>query len=93
MAIETRAYVATSRIGVFITEFLARFGVIVASTGITTPTVLTNVYTVATLPTGMARGTQAVVSDATSPTYLGALTGGGAVVAPVMYTGTEWVSC
>ena len=48
------------------------------------------VFTVATLPAG-AQGMKAIVSDATSPTFLGALTGGGAVVCPVFYNGTAWV--
>ena len=48
-------------------------------------------YTVATLPTGSA-GDQAYVTDATTPTYLTALTGGGAVVCPVMHNGTIWIS-
>jgi predicted aconitase with swiveling domain len=54
------------------------------------------VYTVATLPAtaaaGMVQGAHAIVTDATAPTYLGALTGGGAVVCPVFYNGTAWVS-
>jgi hypothetical protein len=48
-------------------------------------------YTVATLPTG-TQGDTAFVTDATAPTYLGTLTGGGAVVTPVFYNGTAWVS-
>ena len=48
-------------------------------------------YTVATLPVGTA-GDTAYVTDATSPTYLGALTGGGSVKCPVFYNGTTWVS-
>lgn len=54
-------------------------------------TVTTAGYTVATLPTGVI-GMRAYVTDATAPTYLGALTGGGAVVCPVFYNGTAWVS-
>ncbi len=53
-------------------------------------------YTVATLPstaaTGMVQGAMALVTDATAPTYLGTLTGGGAVVCPVFYNGSAWVS-
>jgi len=49
------------------------------------------VYTVATLPTG-TQGDMAVVSDAVLPTFLGTLTGGGAVVTPVFYNGSAWVS-
>jgi len=48
-------------------------------------------YTVATLPTGNT-GDMAYVTDATSPTYLGALTGGGSVVCPVFFNGSIWVS-
>lgn len=48
-------------------------------------------YTVATLPTGVI-GDYAYVTDATTPTYLGTLTGGGAVKCPVWYNGTTWVS-
>lgn len=48
-------------------------------------------YTVATLPTGV-QGDTAYVTDATAPTYLGTLTGGGSVVCPVFYNGTAWVS-
>jgi len=32
------------------------------------------------------------VSDATTPTYNGALTGGGAVYVPVFCNGSAWVS-
>jgi hypothetical protein len=53
-------------------------------------------YTVATLPStaanGMVTGAMAYVTDATAPTYLGALTGGGAVTCPVFYNGSAWVS-
>lgn len=48
-------------------------------------------YTVATLPAG-TQGDTAYVTDATAPTYLGTLTGGGSVVCPVFYNGTAWVS-
>ncbi len=59
----------------------------VISTGI----VRTRGYTVASLPAGTV-GDRAYVTDATSPTYLGTLTGGGAVTCPVFYNGTAWVS-
>jgi lysophospholipase L1-like esterase len=49
-------------------------------------------YTVATLPAG-TQGDTAYVTDATSPTYRGALVGGGAVVVPVFHNGAAWVSC
>jgi hypothetical protein len=53
--------------------------------------VRTRSYTVATLPAG-TQGDMAWVTDATAPTYLGALTGGGAVVCPVFFNGSAWVS-
>lgn len=48
-------------------------------------------YTVATLPTGTI-GDIAYVTDATAPTYLGTLTGGGSIVCPVFFNGVAWVS-
>jgi hypothetical protein len=48
-------------------------------------------YTVATLPAGTL-GDTAFVTDAVSPTYLGTLTGGGFVVCPVFFNGTNWVA-
>ena len=48
-------------------------------------------YTVATLPTGV-RGDVAYVTDALAPTYLTAIVGGGAIVTPVFYDGTNWVA-
>lgn len=56
-----------------------------------TTTIKTGGYTVATLPAGTT-GTRAYVTDATAPTWLGALTGGGAVVCPVFKNATVWVS-
>lgn len=50
------------------------------------------VYTVATLPAAGTTGRIACVSDATLPTYLGVLVGGGAVKTPVFDNGTAWVS-
>lgn len=49
-------------------------------------------YTVATLPATPTQGDTAFVTDATAPTYLAVLVGGGAVVCPVFYDGTNWVS-
>jgi len=64
-----------------------------ANTNITATFYKTTVYTVATLPTtGVVTGSYATVSDATAPTYLGTLTGGGSVVCPVFYNGTAWVA-
>lgn len=46
---------------------------------------------VAAAPAAAAlKGARAVVSDATAPTFLGTLTGGGAVVCPVFCDGAAW---
>jgi len=47
-------------------------------------------YTVETLPTG-TRGDTAFVTDALAPSYLVAVVGGGAIITPVFYNGTNWV--
>lgn len=47
-------------------------------------------YTVATLPAG-TQGDTAFVTDALAPTFLATIVGGGAVVTPVFYNGTNWV--
>ena len=48
-------------------------------------------YTVATLPSGSLGDTD-YVKDATSPTYLGQLVGGGTIKCPVFHNGIRWVS-
>lgn len=57
------------------------------------PVILKN-YTVATLPSCVAglKGALAYVTDATAPTYNGALTGGGTNGVPVACSGTAWSS-
>ena len=47
-------------------------------------------YTVATLPGGQ-KGAEAYVTDATSCTFLGSVTGGGSTFCPVIFNGTAWV--
>lgn len=60
--------------------------------GIYTLLVCSNIsYTVSNLPLGVLNNV-AVVTDATAPTYLGTLVGGGSVVTPVWHNGTIWVS-
>ena len=53
-------------------------------------------YTVSTLPSsagqGKVIGARAYVTDATSCTYMGALTGGGSTYCPVTFTGSAWVA-
>lgn len=62
-------------------------------TRVDAPTLRTDTaYTVATLPAAGVAGRRAYVTDATAPTYLGALTGGGSVVCPVFDNGTAWVA-
>ena len=48
-------------------------------------------YTVGALPTG-TQGDVAYVTDALAPAFLTALVGGGAVVTPAFYDGTNWVA-
>lgn len=74
-----------TKVAISSTEF-AVTGTISATT-----TIKTGGYTVATLPAGVT-GDRAYVTDATAPTYLGALTGGGVVVCPVFKNATTWVS-
>jgi len=52
------------------------------------------VFTVSTLPTcnSAAMGKKTYVSDATSPTYLGALSGGGSTWSPAICNGSGWIS-
>lgn len=47
---------------------------------------------VSALPAAPPTGTRGFVTDATAPTFLGALTGGGAVGTPVIYDGAAWVA-
>ena len=54
--------------------------------------VQTKGYTVATLPSSPGTGARAYVTDATSPTFLGTLTGSGSVECPVFYNGSAWVA-
>jgi hypothetical protein len=61
-------------------------------TRVDAPTLRTDTaYTVATLPTAGTAGRRAYVTNALAPTYLAAVTGGGAVVCPVFDNGTAWV--
>lgn len=49
-------------------------------------------YTVATLPASPSLYQRAIVTDATAPTFLGTLVGGGAVVCPALWDGTNWIA-
>ncbi len=47
-------------------------------------------YTVATLPTGLSDGAQAIVTDANSTTFHATAVGGGANIVPVTLLGGLW---
>jgi hypothetical protein len=49
-------------------------------------------FTVSALPAAGTAGRRAYVTDATTCTFGGALTGGGTTVCPVFDTGTAWVA-
>ena len=66
-------------------------GTLTAPTIVSSTVVRLKNYTVATLPAG-TQGDTAFVTDALAPTFLAAVVGGGAVVTPVFYNGTVWVS-
>jgi hypothetical protein len=66
-------------------------GIAVTGAVSATTTMNTGGYTVATLPAGSV-GDRAYVTDATAPTFLGALTGGGAVRTPVFKNASAWVA-
>jgi hypothetical protein len=54
----------------------------------------TQQFTVATLPSAsLYAGAEAWVTDAVSPAYRGALTGGGATYCKVFSTGAAWLTC
>lgn len=72
---------ATAGIGIAVTQ---------DDTGLTIADDLT-AYTVATLPAG-TQGQRAHVTDATAPVFLAPLVGGGAVVCPAFFNGTNWVA-
>jgi hypothetical protein len=61
---------------------------------VTVATVLLTPKTVATLPACASglKGALVEVTDATSPTYNGTLTGGGSVAIPVFCNGTAWTA-
>ena len=49
-------------------------------------------YTFATLPASPTQGDTAFITDALAPAFLVAVVGGGTVVTPVFYNGTDWVA-
>ncbi len=77
----TEAYTLSNSGGIWAFNVKASAPVLNYSTG----------YTVATLPAGTI-GDNAYVTDALAPTYMMTIVGGGAVVQPVFYNGTNWVA-
>lgn len=70
----------TNRVtSMWVADGVSRFGGVINLMG----------YTVATLPTGQV-GDMAYVTDALAPTYGATVVGGGAVVTPVFFDGTNW---
>lgn len=65
-------------------------GAVTAPTFISTTVVRLKGYTVATLPAG-TQGDTAFVTDALAPAFLAVIVGGGAVITPVFYNGTNWI--
>ena len=63
---------------------------VVSIGGVYIPLVTANGFTVSTLPTGVI-GQRAYVTDANSPTFGAAVSGGGAVVIPVFRNATAWI--
>lgn len=70
---------------------LAQLAVSVSNRNFAANTIITAGFTVATLPVGVI-GMVAYVTDATAPSYLGVVSGGGTVTCRVFYNGTSWVS-
>lgn len=71
----------------------ATFGGTVTATGFTSSGLMSTAgYTVAGLPAAGVAGRRAYVTDASAPTFLGTLTGGGSIHCPVFDNGTAWVA-
>lgn len=75
--------------GVLLWEPVSQYPV-VSIGGVYVSLVTANGFTVATLPTGVV-GQRAYVTDASSPTFGSAVSGGGAVVIPVFRNATAWI--
>ena len=75
-------------------ELASYYDILRASVPPANPSFITPGYTVASLPAPSASlaGARAYVTDAAAPSFLGSLTGGGAVVCPVFCNGTAWVA-
>jgi hypothetical protein len=81
-----------------IDDGLTTAGVVTSSEPVAVPYLLPQtIYSAAGTPlpaaTTALKGAIAIVSDATTPTFLGAYVSGGTVLSPVMCTGSGWVTC
>ena len=63
---------------------------VISVNGAYVPVQIARGYTVSTLPTGVV-GQRAYVTDAASPTFGAAVSGGGSVVIPVFRNATAWI--
>jgi len=63
---------------------------VVSVNGVYVPIQITRGYTVSALPTGVI-GQRAYVTDAASPSFGSAVSGGGAVVIPVFRNASAWI--
>jgi len=54
-------------------------------------TIKTTGFLVSALPVSQPTGTRAYVTDALTPVFLNTVSGGGSVICPVFYNGTNWV--
>lgn len=70
----------------------ARGGVVATTLQSTTTSTVSNVVSTFGSCGGGTTGKRGVVTDATAPTFLGALVGGGTVVSPIFCNGSSWVS-
>lgn len=75
----------------FVRALLSSISALQTSTGTTQKYYLTTAYTVSTLPAAGVQGRRAWVTDASSPTWGGTLTGGSTTICPVFDNGTAWV--
>lgn len=61
--------------------------------GQTIGNIFNNRITVNDLPTGLTYNQRFIVTDALTPTYLSTVVGGGAILTPVMWNGSNWIVC
>lgn len=72
-----------------VTKYVFQNGLGATKASLESKTIITDNFTVATLPTA-STGMRCFVTDANSPTFLATVTGGGSVFCPVFYNGSAW---